>query len=564
MAEELEDTGEVLEVAETTEVIAVGTAEPSAITPVVSDHSGPKEIDPALEENINPTEEDPALEPDHTLEATEPTTALEDSQNTEVPRLSQLTGEERRSMFKILRKERLKDKWNKRFMVDDGDKLELRAENPEDEQIDGSEGEQEAMEHTHDSNDTGSSNEDIEIDTLRNSLDIPPMDAYPSFVEDDSDANATRKFPLEWETSVDDPLSGMALRPPTEPDSIQLKSDFLVDFELPSLSDISDEHSEEELPTVKSVHSVNETKGYFVDPLGGEEASSSSASVTSESTHMYLDQEEHSQQMDADSQSGLSEMSDIPEFADASPEPEPEPRGRALTFDDFSAALKEVVVVEVSEDTDEEMSRIQEIEKTVQDFIEDLLRDLEGSKYRSADRELRNKCDNYKLMRELLNLTDAYIIEKAENALLNTRLCEFYKRVRNTRVFRTLNLLDEGRYYYRYMNGLSRVDYLKQMLQSAKEMYARQMLLLVFDLQSAQTLVNCTEEHLEQTVRKTLLRPGRDFLGRVIERELRLMTSKRRDISDTRLYLITRKHTLGHIMKVSLGLQIHRIKELEI
>uniref|UniRef100_A0A6P4FRJ6 Uncharacterized protein LOC108053871 n=1 Tax=Drosophila rhopaloa TaxID=1041015 RepID=A0A6P4FRJ6_DRORH len=122
------------------------------------------------------------------------------------------------------------------------------------------------------------------------------------------------------------------------------------------------------------------------------------------------------------------------------------------------------------------------------------------------------------------------------------------KRSRNIRVFQPLSPENEKRFSARYMSALALLDSLKNRVDKAKHKYAIQMNSVILDLHSAQSVASITEERLEDTFRHYLVRPDSEILRRLVDRELRLMATKRNEISDTRLFLITRKHTLGHIL----------------
>ncbi|KAL7729567.1 hypothetical protein ACLKA6_007853 [Drosophila palustris] len=66
------------------------------------------------------------------------------------------------------------------------------------------------------------------------------------------------------------------------------------------------------------------------------------------------------------------------------------------------------------------------------------------------------------------------------------------------------------------------------------------------DLSYVDNIVMTTEQHLESLILSVLGNKS-EYLRRITERELKLMRKKRDEISDARLNLITRKHTLGKI-----------------
>ncbi|KAH8284674.1 hypothetical protein KR018_011168 [Drosophila ironensis] len=246
-------------------------------------------------------------------------------------------------------------------------------------------------------------------------------------------------------------------------------------------------------------------------------------------------------------------MSDIIDVKPAPPEP---PKSSIITFDEFSVKLKDMDLHEEDDDEDPVYLHAIEVERVVYDFVQELLLEvMEGSDNRNAENIRRDRLDKTKLFEELRQTANAYMIEKSTNVLLNNRINEYYKRGRNTRVFAKLSAFDESRFYNRYMYALTLVDRLKDRVEQAKFQQSCTLNKVFFDLHSSQMVTTIMEERLEKKVRRTLLRPDMEHLPRFVDREIRLMNAKRREISDTRLGLITRKHTLGHIL--------NKIKELE-
>lgn len=341
-------------------------------------------------------------------------------------------------------------------------------------------------------------------------------------------------------------------------DSVQLKSDFLRDFEIPSLSDISEEHDpepEQRLTYLSSTSSMSlRDHGHFVDPLTGDAMPSSESSSSFETASQFgpEDQEVVSPGLKEGS-SDLSDMPDYPGFPSEVPKPRQEVQ---VTFEEMASSFYALQShVKFEDDDDEGRVKTQEVENMVKDFVDDLLGKLvaqfEGRLWKNV---LRSKCDKKKLFAELLTVTDHYIFEKYTNGLLNARLVEYYKRVRNNRAFGELDQEKETQYFVRYTQALNTVDSLKAHLVEVKHRHARQIHKVILDLHSAQSVASFTEARLEATVRKYLVRPDSDFLHRYVDYSLRLMAAKRNEISDMRLVLITKKHTLGLLQKVSKGI----------
>ncbi|XP_017077038.1 uncharacterized protein LOC108111910 [Drosophila eugracilis] len=330
---------------------------------------------------------------------------------------------------------------------------------------------------------------------------------------------------------------------PTDPDTVQLKSNFLKYFDVPSLSDISEEHDPiEQLTNVKSSTSDLLDQGAFVDPT--QEFDSSSKS-TIESV-VDIENEQQDDFVAPDSRDGSSIISDIPDFAEL-PE-KPAPTEKVVTIEDFNA-LPRVGFEDVEDEPDPSIPLAYEIKMAVQDLLRDILHEATiKSDYQDQENVLRAKLDKTKLLIELQKVTDAYMYEKYTNDMVGSRLVEYYKRSRNNRAFATLSAENEKRYHARYIQALALLDSLKERLDVAKHKHAIQMNRVILDLHSAQSVASITEEQLEHLFHKYLDRPDCDNLRRMVSRELRLMSAKRNEISDTRLFLITRKHTMAHIL----------------
>ncbi|KAM8705993.1 hypothetical protein ACLKA7_010314 [Drosophila subpalustris] len=76
------------------------------------------------------------------------------------------------------------------------------------------------------------------------------------------------------------------------------------------------------------------------------------------------------------------------------------------------------------------------------------------------------------------------------------------------------------------------------------------------DLAYAQSISYYSELHFARKVLATLGHKS-DYIRRITERELRLMSDKRNEVSDTRLRLIVGKHTLGRI-----GEKIYKLQQI--
>ncbi|KAH8254159.1 hypothetical protein KR032_008757 [Drosophila birchii] len=321
-----------------------------------------------------------------------------------------------------------------------------------------------------------------------------------------------------------------------EVDTIQLKEDFLRYFEMPTLSDISEEHEPETISmAAESVTAITQDNGQFINPLT-DDLSSSSTSSEHDSLLGFEDQDDIFAVDSLHSDSEISDMADIP--SDDAP--------RKITFQGIP---KEFATIEGDEeDANEAVKRIVMASTIVEEFVDYLLTKIVTAyENRLSENKLRSKCDKMKLVTELRTIIDEYIYEKYTNEMLNTRLIEYYKRSRNNRVLVRLDEEIEHQYYERYIQALAKVDHLKLCLQAVKYKHAALMVKVNLDLDSAQYFGSNVESKLERKIQKLLVRPDSDFLKRYVDWALRQMNAKRNEISDMRLGLISKMNTLGQL-----------------
>lgn len=342
-------------------------------------------------------------------------------------------------------------------------------------------------------------------------------------------------------------VSTRTLKTECDPDSVQLKTNFLRDFDVPSLSDISEEHDESSQSLdAGSVISVQQDHGFFADPTSNMDSGSSSSSESIGD----VDKEQQAEEAAPESEVDSFDVSDIPEFDEIPVVKRVEQNQDSI--DAFSTLSKVAFAVPEVRD-DPVVSHALEIKTVVRELLYDLFEETASlSDIHNKDNKIRAKLDKNKLLTELDKVITTYLYEKYTNEMVGNRLVEYYKRNRNARVFATLSPENEKRFHSRYMHALALLDSLKYRLDVAKHKHAIQMNRVILDLHSAQSVASITEERLEHLFREHLVRPESDNLRRLVDRELRMMTAKRNEISDSRLFLITRKHTLGRIIGVSL------------
>ncbi|BFG05316.1 uncharacterized protein DMAD_04073 [Drosophila madeirensis] len=333
-------------------------------------------------------------------------------------------------------------------------------------------------------------------------------------------------------------------------DTVQLKADFLNDFDIPSLSDIS-EDEEEEISQFIKAESIVEMEiadvGVFVDPLTGEVIISTSSTSSEEPLveEEALDMEE--------------EPVECPEITD---DDQPAPKFAHVdeSMNDFEQFRETFLCQDLGEEERESDANAHkhrtEVLSIIRTFLKDLIDTLvHKSETINVDQLIRSRCDKGKLMEELINATTDFYFEKHGNIFLQARIVEYYKRNKNMRVFSRLSPIDIRNYSMRYLEALQQLELAKKRFATAKQMSSFLMSKVYLQLYHAQANATCSETHLEQTVRHYLSARDSEPIKRLVDRGLRLMAVKRNEISDTRLVLITMKHTLGRLA--------NKIKQLE-
>ncbi|KAH8348368.1 hypothetical protein KR084_006812 [Drosophila pseudotakahashii] len=570
MAQDPESKEEVLQVAETpketTDQLETNNVPESRVVPEEIPKTE-EEIQPITLESVVQDEPDPtallvATEEGQVTEITEHLSNESFGQDAEPTEATDdLSPEEKKKKLKKERRERLKDLTSTRFTLSEVHvpTVSFNAFSPEEMAEKGEEEEDkqeivvnfdEPFEDELESESTHQS-DDSEEELFTKFRAHKMVDLFPVhvFLDDPANNNMFYKDPKydDMEDAMSMAATSMAsigTLKPADPDSVQLKTNFLRDFDVPSLSDISEEHElTDRLSGAKSTISLYRDQGHFVDPEANPSSSSSSASESVGD----LDNEQQDDEVAPDSQDDSSVMSDIPEFAELPDTAAP--TQKSVTIDEFNALTK-VGFVELEDKEDSSVTYALALDRVVQDLLRDLIEEAAyRSDYQNEESALRAKFDKSKLLVELQRVIHSYMIEKYTNDMMTNRLVEFYKRNRNTRVFAVLSAENEKRYQARYFHALSLLDSLKERLDVAKHKHAVQMNRVSLDLHSAQSVASITEERLEHLFHKYLVRSDSDYLRRFVDRELRLMSSKRNEISDSRLFLITRKHTLAHIME---------------
>ncbi|XP_017868273.1 PREDICTED: golgin subfamily A member 3-like [Drosophila arizonae] len=327
-------------------------------------------------------------------------------------------------------------------------------------------------------------------------------------------------------------------------DTIEQKVKFLANLTVPSLSDISEEH---ELDNTKS-KVISDTQGKFVNPIDEKSNSTSSEksnsegaeykTITPESTKtdsIYLISTSSADDMTINSD-GLDSL----DFKIFQP---PVRKETNLTFEKSLVHGFRTNSLIAPEPTYKE-----EWMELAKGFLTELINQVVNKVETEIANDLASdKFDKKKLMDELLLEFNNCLVEREFNHFLNGKMYEYFKRGQNTRTLSSLPPREHRREYLRYIAALNLLDHRLKVAAETKKRTAFLMSSVSMDLSYILNIVMGTEEHFEDLVTKTLTTNRSDYLKHVVERELRYMSQKRYEISDTRLFLITRKHTLGRM-----------------
>ncbi|XP_017040928.2 coiled-coil domain-containing protein 96 [Drosophila ficusphila] len=197
-------------------------------------------------------------------------------------------------------------------------------------------------------------------------------------------------------------------------------------------------------------------------------------------------------------------------------------------------------------------SKASESHQIVYDFINQLFDKVIVLEAPGSEDYLRKRLDKNKLLVALQEAVSDYIINNDNHKQLEDRLIEYLRRTKNMRAFAELSFSEARTYRERHQEALDNLASNKKRLDDVKEKHSIQIQKSLMELSHAIHIAVSTEEHLEQSVRRLLVRPDAetDFLKRFVSRELRLMAEHRNQISDTRLTLIKQKHTLGRVREI--------------
>ncbi|KAH8268066.1 hypothetical protein KR018_010824 [Drosophila ironensis] len=330
-----------------------------------------------------------------------------------------------------------------------------------------------------------------------------------------------------------------------------LKANFIRNFDsLPSLSDISLDITEEELPGSAAAEDA-EKKSSDESYSGKEDAEGEPKKEKEKGKETEKGKEkEKEKEGSGDSESDSAGDDDSDEESESFDfdlqDEEPEEPKKVEEEVDTMAMFAEVVEVQYIEKEEVEVKPEEPIwYRLVADFLKHLIKTVvlksEGSE------NISNLLDKMKMIKHLQILIDEYAYEKQLNSNLNNVCCDFYRRQGKTHNFANLPEEVIDKEYYRYMTALCGLDSLLERVKLVKINFNIQRQLANIDLISSQQLMFSEEQHLEAFIRKTLTRRDMERLRRAVDYDLRGMLDMRNQISEKRYQLNLGLHSLAFV-----------------
>lgn len=369
--------------------------------------------------------------------------------------------------------------------------------------------------------------EEIIISPLPTYTDLIEKNRTPSeysYTMDDNDIEKVlQKDRVDEFDNIDTPLQTK----PTGINTLTLKENFLELFEIPSLSDISEE---QEIKPISPKLKRRATQ--FINSM---KKGSSLATVESSDSFSI----EGSDGLEHMALSAFASLINIPEHQ----------KSKSVEIDLFALSKPELKFC----DTDMSEKRTSNLLSMTMELLKDLLdKVVQNAEINKINRSLRSKLDNESLWWKLKKEVDAFMYQRELNNFLNARMVDYYKRMKSQRQFQRLPNSLIVTEYNRRNDALKLYDHVVNVAKETKKKVSYLMASVLMDLTYVENIERDTEEHLENVIVETINRKNSEHLQKVAEREIRLMNKKRDEMSDVRLALITRKHTLARITGVSL------------
>lgn len=327
-----------------------------------------------------------------------------------------------------------------------------------------------------------------------------------------------------------------------EPGS-SFKDDFMENFYFPSISDVS-------TPSSDDIFRVVSTEDKDSKKVVTKSSSTPSISVVDEQSKIedeHMGESDDDDDDDSTTSTLLSWPCALDNFTTEVKIEKKEDTGAELFFE----MNMEQVVKKESTSGLEAAKLAMEIAEIVNVFLMNTIDEaVNAALYMGPGKAFAAKVNLMKLYYLLYDAVDAYITVKQFNKDVCSKMFDYYRRVGQMRVFDQLSPKLTCLEHDRYKEALYKLDYLKERAILTKINGAKLLSSVKLDLEHVYTISQASDESLEECVRKTILRKDADRLPRMVEAELRRMRALRNEISDTRLWLTTRQHTLGRILEV--------------
>lgn len=189
----------------------------------------------------------------------------------------------------------------------------------------------------------------------------------------------------------------------------------------------------------------------------------------------------------------------------------------------------------------------------VNTFIEQLIGEVVNfMEHKDRTEWLRENLDKLKLIATLEVLVSDFLMLKDMNSLLNERMVSYSRQNKMLRNIQPLSAQESAVAQLRYNAALQNLGEALDRVAEVKTEAGKASNKAIMSLIHINNVATSTEVHLEAVIRKLLIRPDAetDYLKRMVAKELRLMATFRNEISDTRLFMLTRLHTLAITMEV--------------
>lgn len=334
------------------------------------------------------------------------------------------------------------------------------------------------------------------------------------------------------------------------PMGVSFKSDFLEYFMLPNLSDMSSESSEEKLVSLRAtieqaVQFEELDMGKFVNPLTGETETSSKAGEEEQTKKEEVEEEEEeSSSTSSEFEWPFEDDDDLPVI--------PTEMDADTAMEMFLDNSQSIPHIREESTTAMELERAaRDVRQIVFTFLQKMIDEaVDTAEYVDPIKELRGKLDKNKLYDQLQKLYGQYLAAKQFNSDVNNKMYDYYRRVGQLRCFDVLPSKVEMVEYHRYMDAIQLLDHLKKKTDETKKSNSALLSSVKLDLEYCHNMAMVSVQSLETCMRDVILRKDAEFLPRIVENELRRMQNMRNEVSDSRLWLITRQHTLGSLLEV--------------